>query len=485
MSAFAEKLKKLNELKKKFLSGEECVNFVLEGRLAELFSFLPSYETKDGSDNGIIDSTLESLLKISINCFYGTVVEQDRKICIEELKKVNGYNILTLLYKTYFTEKFKDYVAIILGRFHDGIPLPIECQSIIPGLKGIISRNAPKDTAKSIYYVNLALVSLTSIANFYENKKLLIFHDVQMVVLPLLTSNNANVAVHSLTLLSNFCSVGSLEVRNKIINGGIFQHFLPLLHYFSKKQPLNPATGNSVIPVGTTVNNVCALIGMLISGNEVGIDKFLRAGLIPLFCILLRDPPTDPPATVSPEDFERIACNMLNTFVVSAAQKLEQTNFLLTFPHVLSHVVKAIHGNSTPEADAPLVFAAIKVLYTIAYKGADASAQSATNIFKEVVDGLEVVSLLYSVFKYISSIPSNTLTNSQIDAIRQSALAVALFLKGTSPPLAQYDDVIQVLKTLKELPVQTGVGAVVNVKENEYREGAKIALEGLNVPDDE
>lgn len=475
--SFAEKLGKLDELKKKLLSGDECVDFVLNGGLAELFSFLPSFEAKDGSDNGIIDSSLESLLKISINCFYNTVSKQDQGFCIDELKKVNGYNILTLLYKTYFTEKFKDHVAIILGRFHDGIALPTDAQSIIPGLKSIIVRNSGKDNSKSVYYVNLALVALTSIANFYENKKLLIFHDVQTITLPLLTSNNSNIAVHSLTLLSNFCSVGNEEMKNKIILSGIFQHFLPTLHYFSQNLPLNPGSVAAALPVATTINNICALIGMLISDNEWGIGKFLRAGLIPLFCILL----TNPPTTVSVEDFERIACNMLNAFVVSGAVNVKQTQFLLTFPLVLPRVVEIIKGNSTPDTEAPLVFAAIKVLYTIALKGAEPEAEKDTNLFKDYVDTLDVVSLLKSVFEYINSIPSNTLAPSQTDAIRQSALAIGLFLKGTQPSLAQYDDIVQILKNLKELPVQTSGSPAQNTKLDEYRKGAELALDGLGV----
>lgn len=476
----------------------------------EILSYLPSIEDKDTKDREVIESALEVLLKLSVSCFYANVPKASQSTCSESLRKIDGYSILILLYKTYITERYKETIAVILGRFHDGIPLPVEYHAIITELRNTITKYSLKDISKSNYYIDLALVALTSIANHPDNKKHLIYHDVTTVILPLLAHPNSNIAVHSLTLLSSFCAVGTIEVKNKIIDYGIFQHFLPHLHYFSQSLPINPGATGSAIPVATIITNICALIGMLIIENPYGIDTFLRSGITPLFVNALSNPPT----TVSTYDFSSIQMNMLNVFVACADESYAHTQLLLTFD-ILPLAVTIVRRTSTPDTEEVGAFAAVNLLYSVAMQGAReleagrgveaseralaaeaaevAAAVAAGGISAEAVenaapagpvfvnplkeshfDPLDATVALHAIFKYLYAIPSNELSPGQLDAMRQAALAVAALLRGTKPNPATYHDLTQALNQMKDLPAP-------RPDEEDYGKYAKRALAGLAI----
>jgi hypothetical protein len=82
----AIKKEKLENLARKLIDVDSCVEDVIGGGFSELFNLLYSYEAKDGTNSYYIDNSLDLLCKISSNCFFETVPKENQRLCIEGLK---------------------------------------------------------------------------------------------------------------------------------------------------------------------------------------------------------------------------------------------------------------------------------------------------------------------------------------------------------------------------------------------------------------
>jgi hypothetical protein len=244
----------------------------------KIFSSLP-IDDSSIFHREIIDVILDILESVALGLLNEDSTEEEDIQMQSLFSAADGYDTCLYLLNVYEDKKYKERIAIILGKFYYDLEIPkkgiIIIDIFLNSLKDYNSKGQNKSEENHI--LNLLRVIADIITN--ERNKQIFFDKRIMDILLVLISNSQNpILPKAVSLLMNICSIPSVEAKNTIIKKDIFNILHKRLSELSPSPPqqMKPDDYYSVYYIVDLVNN-------LLSSNPSGVIPFLNSPLIPVF----------------------------------------------------------------------------------------------------------------------------------------------------------------------------------------------------------
>lgn len=510
------KLARLGELLERCLTPLECMNLVEEHVIREVLSMIPSLEppSSDEMVRDITEGALDVLVELSMNMFSTNVPREKHEICYQEIRNVNGGQILQSLFNTYTTGSFRERFAFIFGRFHNNQPLPVNSGQLVHFLQLVLStsfeeqekaKNAGGANNKRLFYASNALKSI-SLHN--ENKWLLIDSGIVPVLLPHLRALGSTLAENFAVLLKNVCAVNSVDHKNRIIQTGIFQTLAEQLQPYTRKgmaaaknekdggnrdkggknnKGKDGKGGNEVLsasqktPIPVAVRWLCGAVNNLLHDNKAGVETFIKSELV----FALRDV-LDYAFAISPLASVQAASTNAHTISVgiqkwivncfgrctvhSADQidRLLNVEILPLLIRITQQYVALVEKKLHTDVEDDLALSNVMALYYICFRGFDRSRSRTPNGYLVVFKNSEALATILRLFRVLrdfrATAPVEKVTERLVDIPKYIAVSVVFLLKATDigeriergehlsrdREEAQYQEVLEYAKELKD-----------------------------------
>jgi hypothetical protein len=423
---------------------EQCVAILNRFTMSsKILCFLPSND-KNVINIEVANEILNILINFSENLFYDRVnVRQFQS----KLQECDCFSTFLILLNIYENVSLKVRISIILANFSMFFIISNTEKIIVDILISYLKEQSTKklnedENNKLMISVLNALVNITLGGD--ENRKILFDGGIIPLLLPLVNSSDTIVWQRTVFLLGNICFIKSVEVRNSIINFGIFDVFYKKLLEISPfpQQKIISSNYQSVIHIIIGINN-------LLFSNHSGVISFFKTPLIP-FLLHTLDSTISIENTSSNKDIENIQLSICKCFLSCSFHCYEDTLLLVEMRvidlllNIIEMYINEIKRNKTLLNEETI--GTISIIFSnTGNNGLNAGSEKEKNKFKNYFDENNRLNLLVNLFKYLIS---QTLSPILKETINYISIAICTLLKNERPPLC-YGCVLQYVNKLK------------------------------------
>jgi hypothetical protein len=347
-----------------------------------------AFSPEDKCINGEVANVgLDLLMSLSIILFDKDVVSfEDFPKFQDVMKKLDGYERLFLLLRSYENIERKKKISIILGRFYDGLVVPEKHEVIFKimknGLECVLSA-IPSNTPN----IRRLLCALISISLIDKNKENLVDAGLVPILFPLANCYDQSVVEMSLNLLSNICSVNSLEKKIIILKTGIFTIL------YEKLLQISPAASSYHV-----LSVICKTIYMIVNNNEEGVKRMLEGDLVFYLMKTIKTIISLPVTSLLKQDVINVEIYICKCFVCCTCFEKKTSNFENKKKIIIDFVDKRIVAvlldlldkyiiqikENEDRFDEDVIKSVTQTLLNISYNGVnDYFGAKRTNIFFE------------------------------------------------------------------------------------------------------
>jgi hypothetical protein len=298
---------------------EQCVALIDDLSIgSKILCFLPG-DDRSNMNIEVVKKILNVLVNFTEKLFNQCGKEERIQFKIK-LEGCHFFGTLFSLLNIYEDISLRLLISIILANMCKYVFVTEEQPIIIDILINYLKKQStkkPNEDKNKISVLN-ALVNITEGGSKYKNKKVVLDGGTIPLLLPLVDSSDTIVWQRTVTLLSNICTIRSVEDKNSIIKYGIFDVFHKKLLEISPFPPQKMISSNYFL-----IYRIIAGIDNLLHFNRSGVISFLKTPLIPLLLhtldstISIGNTPSDEDIknTSSDEDIGNIQQNICGCFL--------------------------------------------------------------------------------------------------------------------------------------------------------------------------
>jgi hypothetical protein len=331
-----------------------------------------------------------------------------------------------------------------LANFYKFVVIPNEAKIIsyilINYLKEYLTKKCNEnENNKLMISVLKAFVNIST----GDNKKVLFDGGMIPLLLPLVNSSDTNLLKKTVIIISNICSIESVEDKNSIINCGIFDVFHKILLEILPVPPQKRILSNCY-----SVYRIILGIDNLLIFNSSGVISFFKKPLIPPLLHIL-----DLRNTSNNRRIQNIFLCICRCFLRCTEHCYEDTLLLIEMKVVdsLLNIIE-MYNNKIKNNKILLNEKTVQILsmifFNIGLNGSKAGSKEEINKFKVYFSENNRLSTLFNLFKHLIS---ESLSPIQKDTINWISVGICFLLKNERPPIG-YGCLLKYVNNLKSSP---------------------------------
>jgi hypothetical protein len=261
---------------------QECYDAIKTDLLKRMLSFLPRKYDKY-VDMIIITHILKKLVSLSLTLFTTNSTKGECMECESELRQAGGYEILFHCFNTYPELLHKQYIAVVLGRFHSWIPLPSKYMILLVTLREMIGLSMSGEAPECDLDLNDYIVASISISRSNENKDLFFILNFLPVIFDVIDKTTDFVKTNALILLLHLSFIESVDRKDELIDCLLFSRLTP--HLIKLIDFLNRSLSNSVGSIEESyecqqLKWLSGTLSNVLLNNLYGCEVFIRCNIL-------------------------------------------------------------------------------------------------------------------------------------------------------------------------------------------------------------